>query len=287
MHRVTAGFLMTLGLLAATIALVSFSISHTLLERDRVQAASAEILKAGPVQALLVDKIADSVTSTLPAGPAIAFQPAARSAAKEALADPAFQTAFTAGLLGIYDRIVDGKPGPVVFDATAVNDAVRGALERTEPQLAQAVPATATFDVSIDASAIPDLSMWTNIVRGLPLEAGIAAVVLIGASIAMDEHKRTAVNRLGWFLTVAGALELLFAFALPWLLEQAGGNAGAAGSVIRNTGSALVAPGVIMIVAGSLCILATYAYRQAHRQKDTVSPLGQFTSTRTGTTWKV
>src|ERR1700733_1012784 len=84
MHRVTAGFLMTMGLIAATVALVAFSISHTLLERDRVQAASAEILKAAPVQSLLADKIADDVTGTLPAGPAIAFAPSARIAAKSA-----------------------------------------------------------------------------------------------------------------------------------------------------------------------------------------------------------
>ncbi len=278
---------MTMGLIAATIALVSFSVSHTLLERDRVHSASAEILKAAPVQSLLTDKLTESVTSTLRAGPAITFEPEARTAARAALADPAFQAAFSQGLLAIYDRVVDGKPGPVVFDATAVNDSVRAALTRTEPQLAQAVPANATLDLTVDASAIPDLSMWTGFVRGLPIEAGIVAVVLIGAAIAIDEHKRAAIARLGWWLAVAGALELLGAWALPWVLEQVGGGAGAAGSVIRSTSSALVMPAVVMIVAGAGCLLGTYTHRQAHRQKDTVSPLGQFTSTRTGTTWKV
>jgi hypothetical protein len=241
MHRVTAGFLMTMGLIAATIALISFSVSHTLLERDRVHSASAEILRSAPVRSLLTDKIADTVTSTLPAGPAIAFQPAARTTARAAIDDPVFQAAFSDGLLAIYDRVVDGKPGPVVFDATAVNESVRAALTRTEPQLAQAVPATATFDVTIDPSAIPDLSMWTGLVRGLPIEAGLVALVLVGA----------------------------------------------AGSVIQSTSSALVGPGAVMIAAGVVCILGAYAHRQAHRQTDTVSPLGQFTSTRTGTTWKV
>lgn len=287
MHRLTAGFLMTMGLIAATIALISFSVSHTLLERDRIHSASTEILKAAPVQSLLTDKIADTVTSTLPAGPAIAFQPVARVAARAALDDPAFQAAFSDGLLAIYDRVVDGKPGPVVFDATAVNESVRAALTRTEPQLARAVPSTATFDVTIDPSAIPDLSMWTGLVRGLPIEAGLVALVLVGASIAIDEHKRAAVARLGWWLAIAGALELLGAWALPWVLEQVGGGAAAAGSVIQSTSSALVGPGAVMIAAGAACILGAYAHRQAHRQNDTVSPLGQFTSTRTGTTWKV
>ncbi|MCU1457833.1 MAG: hypothetical protein JWL73_1925 [Actinomycetia bacterium] len=278
---------MTLGLIAATIALVSFSVSHTLLERDRIHAASAEILKSGPVESLLSDKIADTVTSTLPSGPAIAFQPAARVAARAALDDPAFRDAFAAGVLGIYDRVVDGKPGPVVFDATAVNASVRSALTRTEPQLAQAVPPAATFDVTIDPSAIPDLSMWTGLVRNLPIQAGLVAVLLVGASIAIDEHKRAAFSRVGWWLVVAGAFELLGAWALPFALQQIGGGAGAAGSVIGSTSSALVVPGVLMIAAGAATLLGTYAHRQSHRQTDAVSPLGQFTSTRTGATWKV
>jgi hypothetical protein len=262
--RISPGLVLTLGLAITTLAFMLWAVDATALRRGHLRHEAAAMLEEPPVQAAMSKRVADAIGTVIPAGSAVS--PAVVDAvADRALEQPAFVTAFAAGLDQVQAHVADGAVNPITLDPTLVALAAREA-SASEPSLAAVLAPATPLPVQIPDDEVPDLARWADLLRSSSQALAFVGMILITYGVLRVEHKPWALGRIGRWAVVVGAATLLLFWAVPYIvLDAIGGWIGVAGVVIAGDGH-LVPIALLLLAGGALAILGAHRW-EAHDRK--------------------
>jgi hypothetical protein len=253
---VLGSLLLSLGLLAGSLALSGWWLEHTIFDPSRSGDVAAVALGDDTLRADLARQIADRVSTSLHVDHATV-----QAAADAALTRPAIANAFASVIRDAHARLIGAATGPVTVRpgllATAIGDPRAAAL----PPIRLNVPTVTALDTTRRAldAAVPLLAM-----------AG-AALALVG--LVIHSHPADALRVLGWWLIGASAVELVVAYVLPVLVVPAVTDNPYA-ALISEVAGAAIAPlvGVLVMLAGAgIGSLVTAAWMDRERPAQAAS----------------
>jgi hypothetical protein len=262
--RISAGFVLTLGLALCTVAFLLWAVESTVVTRGPLQRESAALLAEPPIRESMGGRVADAIAAQLPPGTAVS--PAVVLAvADRTLDQPAFVIAFSGGLDQVQEHVVDGAVNPIGLDPVLVAQAARDA-SANEPSLAALLAPARPLVVGIPDEEIPDLARWADFWSRATRALLFLAIVLVTYGALRVEHKPWAVGRIGRWALVVGASTLVLFWALPHVLFDAiGGWFGVAGVVVAGDDH-LVPISLLLALGGALAILGAHRW-EAHDRK--------------------
>jgi hypothetical protein len=249
MRKVSSRFLLSAGLILATVGYVAYGLEATVLDAHRVNHAAHDMLKTSPVRDPLSRRLAYAIATHMPPGVPL-DQPMLEQASHQALKRPAFVDAFSGALIAVQQHVFSHGTGLIALNTTLVTDAARQALTEVDAPAAGLLPPDTQLIVLVDTDKIPDLGIWAGPIRITARAAGLLGAVMLVLGFATDKHRARALGRIGRWMLMIGIVQLIFFVALPKLvLPQFGGWAEVAGTVI-STGSFFVAPALALIGFG-------------------------------------
>jgi len=264
--RTVARFLITLALLAASVAWLGWLFLHTAGDPTRSDRIAHAILDnpaaRHEVAVDIADALAGATNKVLTAHhlPAVAdgADPALQSAVDASLADPRIAANLVDAISAEHAEALGETPAhPPAIDTALLVTAVRAHLLPVEPALARAIPAVGPAAIKLPTAHIPfarqvrtAAKRWVGILA-LGAVAGLLAALLLG-------DRAQVLRRAGWWAIGAGLSWAIVPRAIAW----AGGRwvpsqaaviravvQGAAGAVTA-TATALALGGVAAVVAG-------------------------------------
>jgi hypothetical protein len=263
--RISAGFVLTLGLALVTVAFLLWAVESTVLSPGPLQREAATLLDEPPVRESMGNRVAAAINGRVPAGSAV--DPlVVRAVADRTLDQPAFAIAFGGALDQAQAHVVDGAVHPIGLDPVLVATAARDA-SASEPSLAGALAPAAPLAVGLPDDEFPDLTRWADFWARAARTLAFLAILLITYGLLRVEHKPWAIGRIGRWAVVVGVATLLLFWAIPHvLLDAIGGWFGVAG-VIVAADDRLVPVALVLVAAGATAILGARRWEAHDRRR--------------------
>ena len=235
MRRALATVSLTVGLLAASLALAAWWVQRTAFDTSSTTTIAEAALQNTELRSDLARGIADQVSVALGVDHAVV-----ESAAQTTLVRPDIATAFAGVLRDVHSRLIGESTGPVVVPPSLVARAVGNPSAASLPAVSIDVPTFSALDTA--RSTLRD---------AIPLLIYVA-VILVVIGIALHPSKPAALRVLGgWFLG-ASVVELLVAYAVPVLALPALVDSPYA-ELVAEVDKATLGPlvGVLVMLAGA------------------------------------
>ncbi|HLG00492.1 MAG TPA: hypothetical protein VI916_08470 [Acidimicrobiia bacterium] len=166
-----------------------------LLDSERFAAAATDSLQSAEVRALIADAITERVVARSPvAVPDDASARIAEEVARAATERP-FAEAFEAAVAALHRSLLSGDADQVILDLAAAEPAVRAAVARADPALAERLPVDDLRAVNVGAEEqLPDLSRLSDETgRSLRLSLLLAGIGLTLGLLVADNRYRVVV----------------------------------------------------------------------------------------------
>jgi len=251
-----ARVLLVIGFVAASLSYGGWVALRTVLDPGATHVVARNIVATPEVQKNLADQLQTEVDKEL--GEAHA-SPQVRRAVDQAVRDPRVAEAFADALSTVQRAVLSNSGTTVTLDARSLTSAVDDALAHTDPtlaaQLAQQAPLTAT----IDANKVPHLGRIHDDAQSVFVLAGLAALLLVGASLTLD-HTRKAIARAGRRVAYLSIAPVLGFVLLPHLLGTTGAT-GVARVALEAYGSRVVPSGIALLIIGVAVVVASMFMR--------------------------
>lgn len=259
MRRLTSPYswVLTAGLLLATLGLAAYSIEVTVLDGRRATAVAPTLLKTGFVRDEMSGRVASAISGDQPLSPVDSAT--VKRTADRAVTEPEFIAAFQRALGALHAEVFGDRSGPIVLDQALVRSAVQHAVVVLDPTGSGPAGANRPLTVTIDTEAVPHLATWGRLVRNLARFGGVLGLVLVAVGFSLEGHRARALMRIGRWALVWGLLGLVAVRLVPDVVlprvgswaEVAGKVAGGGGGVLVPIALALCAAGLFLIVIGA------------------------------------
>jgi hypothetical protein len=273
MRRAAASVLVTLGLLAASLAWWSFAARSTILDSGR-SAKIADVLIGQPViRDAVATGLGTALRQALPAGAPVSANEI-DAVAHKALDDPRALQALRTAIVDSHQRLVGarglgGVPrnddgGPVHLDVSPIAAAGRDALLAARPDLTRALPAAPPLSVDLPTQHLPKLGWLSGRARELTGLAGLLAVTLLALGLLAAPDRPRVLSRAGRWALRAGLGWAAFGWALPYAMTRINEpRLAALGALGVAAVGPMIAPAVTLVGAGVGLLLAARAWRLA------------------------
>jgi hypothetical protein len=257
---IPARFLVTVGLLLATVGGVLATVEVAVRSRADLVARAEEIAATTPVHDALAERLANTLAPPNPDPPddEIGQPNPALPVARRAVTEPAFTRAFARTLGLVHDHVVEGSNAPLALDPDLVGRAVAQASGG-----GSAVP----VPMDLDADLFPDAHRSIALVElasRLLLLLGVAAVA--GGVCASHRRARTTM-RLGRWAVVVGVVGVLVYWALPDLVLVPLGGWAAVGGLVIESGGWLALPSLGLVLVGALLVAGGHLWETRVRRR--------------------
>lgn len=245
----TTKFVLTLGLLGATIAAFLGALSATAFSEPVLTDTAPSMLDAARVRDPIRLRTAAALVATV--GAVAAMDPESRDRLTESVLDqPAFIAGFAGVLESVYDHIFAGETGPIVVDPAAVRSATEAALAEVAPDATAAVPPESLPLVAVDTASIPRLDGWDRTARVGAIVLAVTSFVAIGFGVARADKRLRAVGRVGRWCVVVGLCGLGLFWLIPTFVTPFLGGWIEVGGIALSGSSALLVPGLAAVAVG-------------------------------------
>src|SRR5579884_3482329 len=156
MRRTAATVLVTLGLLAASLAWWSFAARATILDPGGSARIADVLVKQPVIRDAVAQGLGNALSQALPAGSPVSAEEM-KAVAQKALDDPRALDALRTSLIDAHQRLVGNYDGPVTVDLSPIAAAGRNALLAARPDLAAALPQAPPLSVDLPTQHLPKL----------------------------------------------------------------------------------------------------------------------------------
>lgn len=265
-RRGLAGLVLTVSLLAASVAWSAFASLHTVLDPGRSQRVADAVLDDPAARDQLAGLVAAAFSRSLPAGTPFTDADIDR-AARAALEDPRTKTAIETSIVASHQRALGQTDTPVTVDAGAFGAATADALRATRPELAGAIPDAPQAAVTLPTERLPSLGWLRDLAGRVVGPAAAVALAGIAFAFAVGDRSRT-LTRTGRWAVGAGLVWIAVAYGAPALLRAAMPGSAALGSAVVGAMTAsMIPPAAVLAAAGA----ATYLTGRGLAGRDTTT----------------
>ena len=263
MRRAAATVLVTLGLLAASLAWWSYAARATILDPGGSARIADVLVKQPAIRDAVAEGLSKALRQALPADSPISAQEM-DAAAHKALDDPRALAVLRTSLVDAHQRLVGNYDGPVSVDLAPIAEAGRNALLAARPDLAGALPEAPPLSVDLPTQHLPKLGWLPDRARDLSGLGGLLAATLLALGLLAAGDRPRVLARAGRWALRAGAGWAAFAWALPWVLTKIDQPTLAAlGALGLAAAGPMIAPALTLVCAGIGALLGARAWRLA------------------------
>jgi hypothetical protein len=234
-RRAFATVLMTVGLLAASLALAAWWVQRTAFDTSNTTTIAEAALQNSELRSDLARGIADRVSTELGVDHATV-----ESAAQATLVRPDIATAFAGVLRDVHSRLIGQSSGPVQVPPDLVARAIGNPAAASLPAVAIDIPTFSALDTT--RSTVHD---------AVPMLVYVA-VICVALGVLVHPSKPAALRLLGgWFLGAA-IVELIVAYMVPVVVLPALVDSPYA-ELVAEVDKATLGPlvGVLIMLAGA------------------------------------
>ena len=261
MRRAAASMLVTLGLIAASVAWWSFAARYTVLDADRSERIADTLIEQPVIQDAVAEGLGTALRQALPPGTPISPEQI-DTVAQQALQDPRAMAALKTAVLSSHQRLVGDYDGPVTLDVSPIAEAGRDALLAARPELAESFPAAPSLSVDLPTQHLPRLGWLPDRVRELFGLASLLAVTLLALGMLASSDRPKVLCRAGRWALRAGVFWALFGWALPYGMTKIGEpRLAALGAIAVAAVGPMIAPAVLLVCTGIGALLGARAWR--------------------------
>jgi hypothetical protein len=263
MRRAAASVLVTLGLLAGSLAWWSFAARSTILDPGGSARIADVLVKQPVIRDAVVQGLGNALQQALPADSPVSSQEI-DAVARQALNDPQAEQALRTSLVDADQRLFGNYDGPVTVDLSPIAAAGRNALLAARPDLATALPEPPPLSVDLPTEHLPKLGWLPDWARALTGLAGLLALTLLALGLLAAGDRPKVLARAGRWAVRAGIGWAAFAWALPWGLTKINQPTLAAlGALGVAAAGPMIAPALTLVCAGVGALLGARAWRLA------------------------
>ena len=246
-----ARVLLALGVVAAYLGYDAWIVSRVALDPAATRAAAGAVLRTEPVRRDLAATLTDELTQRVPAA---AKDPNVRPAVAQALRDPRVTAAFADTLEQIHEQLLGANDASVAIDGRAVSAALRAALAKRDPALAQEIARTPPISVPIHSHARAFATDPRPFVTDVAV-LGILGAALLFIAAALYRPERRAVSRTGRRLALLAVLPLVVFLLLPALLEHLSADGPRIAAVLLRSYAGRVTPSALVLATAGLSVM--------------------------------
>lgn len=274
MRRAAASILVTIGLVAASVAWWAFAARSTVLDADRSERIADTLVEQPVIQDGVAEGLGNALQQALPPGTPISPDEVS-AVARRALQDPRAIAALKTAVLSSHQRLVGNYDGPVTLDVTPIADAGRDALLAARPDLAGSFPAAPSLSVDLPTQRLPKLGWLPERARELFGIAGLVALTFLGLGMLAAADRPKVLSRAGRWALRAGFFWALFGWGLPYAMTKVGEpRLAALGTIAVSAAGPMIAPAVFLVCAGVGALLGARAWRLAMAALPPAPPSG-------------
>lgn len=219
MRRALASLILGLSLVLATVAWSGFVMLHTVLDPGRSERLADEMLDNTVLRGVIVDAVADSLQSAVPAGVEVP-RDQLEAAATAALDDPRAEALVRDGIVRIHRNALEGVEEPVTLDAAAFGAAARDSLVAARPELAPVLPPAPSVAVTLPDAGLSFLGRVRDLLERAVMTAALVALAGAVFALVIARDRPGVLRRVSLWAFAASAFWLLLGYGLPWLAEQ-------------------------------------------------------------------
>jgi hypothetical protein len=261
MRRAAASILVTIGLVAASVAWWAFAARYTVLDAGRSERIADTLIEQPVIQDAVAEGLASALHQALPPGSPISPDEI-DAVAHRALEDPRAMAALKTAVLSSHQRLVGRYDGPVTVDVSPIADAGRDALLAARPDLAESFAAAPSLSVDLPTRHLPKLGWLPERTRELFGLAALVAVTLLALGMLTASDRPKVLSRGGRWALRAGVFWALFGWGLPYLMTKLGEpRLAALGAIAVAAVGPMIAPAVFLFCAGIGALLGARAWR--------------------------
>ena len=261
MRRAAASILVTLGLVAASVAWWAFAARYTVLDADRSERIADTLIEQPVIQDAVAEGLGTALRQALPPGTPIAPEQI-DAVAHQALQDPRAMAALKTAVLSSHQRLVGDYDGPVTLDVSPIAEAGRDALLAARPELAESFPAAPSLSIDLPTQHLPRLGWLPERARELFGLASLLAVTLLALGMLTSSDRPKVLARGGRWALRAGVFWALFGWALPYGMTKIGEpRLAALGAIAVAAVGPMIAPAVLLFCTGIGALLGARAWR--------------------------
>jgi len=263
MRRAAASVLVTVGLVAASLAWWSFAARFTFLDPGR-SARIADVLIGQPViRDAVAEGLGTALRQALPPGTPISADEI-DGVAHKALDDPLALQALRTAIVDSHQRLVGDYGGPVHLDVAPIAAAGRDALLAARPDLAASLPEAPPLSVDLPTQHLPKLGWLSGRARELTGLAGLLAATLLALGLLAAADRPRVLQRAGRWALRAGVGWAAFGWALPYAMTKLGEpRLAALGALGVAAVGPMIAPALTLVGTGVGALLGARAWRLA------------------------
>lgn len=254
--RVSAGLILTLGLMLSAVAFALWTLEVTVLDATRTADAASMVLHEAPVRQGMAERVGAALAADPSADP---LAPVPTLPATRTVDQPEFETAFRAAVLEVHRHIFEGATGPIVLDPALVRQA---AVVAGEP-----ARNNAALKVTIAEESLPDLSRSVRALRMMVPVLAVLGLLMVGAGFLIDEHRPWALGRVGRWMLITGAGTAIVYWVLPRVVLLPMGGWGGVVGAITATGEFLLPIALILLVGGVAAIVGARRWEESARDR--------------------
>ncbi len=270
-RRFAAWWLLTIGLLCASLAYQGLLVRSLVLDPDLAADATSGVLSNEQLQRSLADQVGAAMTNQLlpdEVAPALeSFGVDAekdfRTAALGVVSGPQFETLYRDALRDIHRYVFTDHGQAPVIDASSLVAELRARAVEVNPAYAQYLPAESALRVTVD-DGLPDLS---GVRRSVDRALGVLVLVAIagiGSAFAVHPRRDVVLRRLGRWLVSITIFQVGLALLAPVAVQALPGAAAVlAGSVLGALVPRVLAPSLAVLLFGVGAIVVGRRWRSA------------------------
>jgi hypothetical protein len=261
MRRAAASILVTLGLVAASVAWWAFAARYTVLDADRSERIADTLIEQPVIQDAVAEGLGTALQQALPPGSPISPEEIS-AVSHQALQDPRATAALKTAVLSSHQRLVGNYDGPVTLDVSPIADAGRDALLAARPDLAESFPEAPSLSLDLPTQHLPKLGWLPDRARELFGLASLLAITLLGLGMLTASDRPKVLSRGGRWAVRAGVFWALFGWGLPYLMTKISEpRLAALGAIGVAAVGPMIAPAIFLVCAGFGALLGARAWR--------------------------
>jgi hypothetical protein len=234
---------------------------ETLYDSTTFSDRTVEILDSSTVREVLAQRLTEQLARSGNTQ-AVNFRPGLQLAIEAVVQTDAFRSIFRTAVRRTHAAILAGKGGSVGLDLEDSVAIITSSLQASQPAAADA---TSSGSLGGSLSDVTDrlgsLGVWRldNTISTVGTVAILAALVAAAGAIALAEHRRRMVRRIGWVLVVDGAVLVAALQIAQWWARHSIADPQLAGAVgdalfhatsdLRTAGWWVVAYGLVVVAA--------------------------------------
>ncbi len=268
MRRSLSGLVLGLALLVGSLSWASFVLTQTVLNPDRSEQLSDQLVDNDGVRSAIVGRLATSLGEILPVDAPPVPRQALDSAASDAIEEPGISAELQRAIVQVHQNALFGVEENVTLDASVLGIAARNQLVGDRQELEGQIPEAPELAIELPTAGLAFLGTIRSGVETFALLSAIGAGVAALAALILAKNRPAVLRRVAFWAFGTSLFWLALGFGVPFAARLLAPASGALiAGIVEVFFGAMIPPAVVMAVAGAALLLISAIWPNAARRR--------------------